>query len=130
MYAGQLVLGPDDRFVAAPGEGGGSHVGDQAIGDHGGSWLDVVLQKAAQRFGLRVRDALHADTTEAALTLLDRDHDEGLLALLSPASQAGLLAADVGFVHLDGPLETVAAGSDTHGTQAVQHRPRRLIRAD
>ena len=45
-------------------------------------------------------------------------------------AKPGLLTADVGLVHLHRPGQPLPARADQHRPQPVQHRPRRLVRAD
>ena len=61
---------------------------------------------------------------------LDGHADQGLLALLAAAAQPRLLAADEGLVDLHPAGEPFPTGPDQHRAQPVQHRPRRLVRAD
>ena len=101
------------------------------VGDHRGARGNGVDDERAQRGGRRVRDDAHAASAEPFGVLdLHSHYDQRLLALGSPAGQAGFLTTDVGLIHLDGAAQQLPAGAHQHRPQPVQHRPRCLVRAD
>jgi hypothetical protein len=76
------------------------------------------------------KDRHAAPPVTLRLLAFDSYSHQDLLALGPPAAQAGLLAAEEGLIHLDGAGEPVPPGSDENRAKPVEHRPRRLVRAD
>jgi hypothetical protein len=110
--------------------GGRGRVRPPAIGDHPGVRLDVVGEERSQRVGRRVEQRRHAATAQPlGLSALDGDPDEHLLALLPPAAQPWLLAAEVALVDLHLARQPLAARSHQHRPQPVQHRQKSGISA-
>ena len=101
------------------------------VGDHLRAGLDVLDQEGAQRLRGGVGDRGHPAAPKArGLLALHGDADQHLLALLAPATQPRLLAADVGLIDLHVAVQPLAARAHQHRAQAVEHRPRRLVGAD
>ena len=93
--------------------------------------LDVPGDERVQRGGGPVAQDRHpAPAVPTRLPDLYGHAHQGFLTLGPPAGQPRLLTADVGFVHLDCAGQPVPAQAHQHRTQPVQHRPRRLVRAD
>lgn len=108
-----------------------AQVAGPAVGDHRGAGGDVVGDELVQCGGGSVVDNLQAAATEAlGLFLLDSDCYQRFLALGAATSQACLRATDIGFIDLHATGEQFPVRPDQHGTQPVQHRPSRRIRAD
>jgi len=93
--------------------------------------VDVVGDERVQGAGGPVGDDAHPAAPESSgRHNFYRNDDQCLLALGPPTGQSGLLAADVGLVYLHLPRQQLTTGTDQHRAQPVQHRPRRLVRAD
>ena len=88
---------------------------------------DELVQRGRRGIGDRRHPGPAQPTAGAGL---HRDHGEDLLAPRATPGQAGLQPADVGLVDLDHAGQPLPVGTDQHRAQPVQHRPRRLIRAD
>jgi hypothetical protein len=72
----------------------------------------VVGEERGQRLRARVRQDSHADASKTlGVYAFHGAAHESLLALLSSAAQAGVLAADEEFVHLDLACEAFPAGA-------------------
>lgn len=92
------------------------------------------LDKATKRIGRRISQRRHA-TAAKTLGFLhcDCDAHQRLLAASTPATQPGLLAADVGdvgFIHLNRPGQPVPARTHQHRTHPMQHGPGGLVGTD
>ena len=84
-----------------------------------------------QRGGRPVGQHRHAAPADPLrLPDLYRDAGQDLLAPGTATAQARLLAADVGLVDFHRPGQPDPARPYQHRPQPVQHRPRRLVRAD
>src|ERR1019366_3149461 len=107
-------------------------VSRRAIGTHTGTRLDDLFHEGQQMLLGTLMDALQADTSEA-FRIEDFDghgHQRlGGIALSSCGGSWGLPIRDgnVGFVNLDAAMQMLAPRPHHGATQAMEHRPRRLV---
>jgi len=107
---------------------GGGRIGRPAIGDHAAARLDVGVQERAQADRAGVRDDTQAGSAEATLVELDSAREQHL-AQRSAAGHARLRTTEEGLVDLHVATQPVTTRSHHHRPVAVQHHPRRLVRA-
>ena len=125
--AGGLLV---DRLVGIS-VAGDRRVGAPAVGDHRAAGLDILADELGERDRGGISQRGHpAPAGPPWRRDLNGDAGEHLLAVLPAAAQPRLLPADVGLIHLDHPGQPVPARAHQHLPQPVQHRPRRLVRAD
>src|SRR6266508_6639350 len=122
------VAGGGEAVVAVPAVGLKDRLAEPVVfvGEAGG---DVPLYEPGQRVGADVRDPFESCAAKAhRLVLFDRDRDDRLVRLTAPL-RASAGPADVALVELDHAVEQAARRAH-RAPQLVQHRPRRLIRAE
>lgn len=102
-----------------------------ALGGRDGIALAVgLLVFEGEATVLSVRDRGPVRPRAAPRQRQHRDAHQHLLALRAPASERRLLTTEVALIDLHDALEPLAAGTHQHRAQPLQHRPRRVIRAD
>jgi len=100
------------------------------VGNDRRTRLDVVGHEPVQRGGRGVSNRGHSAPAYALrLADLHRDRRQDFLAG-SSAPVARLLTTDPSLIHLHRAAQPVTTGAHQHGSQSMQHRPGRLVRAD
>src|SRR5215831_11707660 len=96
------------------------------VGMYSAAWLNRLFYELHQAVPGSVRNALHANPSDAGPIFLSRDHNQGLTLRLS-ASHSLLQTTQIGFVHLHPPRQPIATRPYHRSPELVQPRPRGLI---
>jgi len=107
----------------------GGPVARHPVGDHDRARLHVVQHERPQGRAGDIDDHLQPAAAKPPTDLLD-GHLHHHLALGAPSAHSRLGAAEQRLVSLDDPRQPLAPTSHHRRAVAVQHRPRRLLRAE
>jgi hypothetical protein len=92
------------------------------------TWLNRLFYELHQAVPGSVRNALHANPSDAGPIVLSGNHNQGLTLRLS-APHSLLQTTQKGFVHLHPPRQPIATRPYHRSPELVQPRPRGLIAA-